>query len=731
MDAAWIDTLSELWKRDDDIEFVRLETQNQLKPLHRCGAPAPQSLLICLTGFGDQRDDIADTITSNGGRYTGDLTRKCTHLIVGKPEGKNFTAAKSWNVYTVTLDWLHQSVQRGMILDEALFDPLLPPEQQGVGAWLKKDPRPSSLGKRPNNPDGGARKLRKTASMKLNSQRDNIWGDILRRPTSRHGSSTETQREEAPDHHVPSPETVPSHDPAAIFSNCVFAIHGFDKTRRKVLDETVTNLGGTIAPSVEAIASRPPHAGALHRFLIVPQTSQPDTHPRIPHDDVHIVTEFYIERCLHSKRFSPPAEHVLGRPFPRFPIRGFSDLTVCSAAFTGLELSQMARSVAQLGAKFDEEFRRSTSLVVCKSLQAMRKEKLQYALDWKVPVVSADWLWECISTGFNVPVDCYILPESQRRHACRKQSVRAEETVTGSSGPPPPQRSGSALPVAEPGIARPPARARLDAIAFERDSPDTGRKVAQGDSATSADFMTARTRPADTFAGDSDAPLGELSARLNKPPPSPPKHTTAPTRTRSEPWARPVADKAAGSDRGPSAPPADPPRRGGGAGPEADGDGAERRAVEEARRQAREAERQALSSRLSSLIRSTTTEAEPHESSRPPSTAAATAAGPRRRQVLGRAVSNASNASSSAATVAGGSDDEDAGGPRASPPPATQLEYRDPQVLESKAALVSKMMMVAGAGAGAGAGVAAAAATRPAGVGVGVGVAAGRALRKR
>ncbi|XP_044718910.1 twin BRCT domain-containing protein [Hirsutella rhossiliensis] len=716
MDAAWIEAVSHLWKLDDEIDFPA----------------ARQSLLVCQTGFGDQRDEIADKITSNGGRYTGDLTRKCTHLIVSKPEGKKFTAAKSWNIYTVTLDWLYQSVERGMILEEAKFDPLLPLEQQGAGAWVRKDPRRTSLGKRSrsavaNRPEEGVRKLRKTASMKLNSQRNNLWGDILGRSTSRDYSFNESRRAEAPAQDALPPEPLPPQDEDGVYSNCVFAIHGFDQQRQKVLEETVATLSGIVSPTLEAVASGSMRGEALRRFLIVPQTSQPDTHPRILNDDVHIVTEFYIERCMHNKRFFPPSEHVLGRPFPMFPIRGFSDLTVCSAAFTGLELSQMARSVAQLGAKFEEGFRRSTSLVVCKSLQAMRKEKLRYALEWEVPVVSADWLWECISTGFNVPFEGYIFPEIRKQYISPKRPEVGEER--GSSRPQQQRPLEPTLAIPRPSKARLPAEVGLDATAFDRDSPDKGgrrkapRAVPQEDSTTSADFMTARTHPANTS-------------------PSPPKHVTGPTRTRSEPWPRSLVEKTTGLVRGPSAPPADPSR-----GAESDAEEAKRKAEEKARKQAREAERQVLSSKLSSLIHSTTTDADGRE---PRSQTAV--ARPRRRQVFGRAISNASNASSAASAdggrpapeslrsvAAGGADNDVAAAESRQsasrtppPPPATQLEYRDPQVLESKAALVSKMMMVASGDAD-GAGMAArpAAAASSEASGAGVGVYSGRALRKR
>lgn len=107
-----------------------------------------------------------------------------------------------------------------------------------------------------------------------------------------------------------------------------------------------------------------------------------------------------------------------------------------------------------------------------------------------------------------------------------------------------------------------------------------------------------------------------------------------------------------------------------------------------------------------------------------------TQARPRRRQVLGRAISNVSKGSS-AASVDGrpapemlrGDGDGNDKGEDLPPPPAMQLEYRDPHVLECKAALVSKMMGGSGAvGRATGASQAA---------GAVIGASGGRALRKR
>ncbi|OAA40983.1 BRCT domain-containing protein [Metarhizium rileyi] len=740
MDAIWIEAMTELWKNDDDIDFLALEKKHQLKALERCGtdtasphggdegakgatAGGRQPLLICLTGFGEQRDDIAANITAHGGRYTGDLTRRCTHLVVSKPEGKKFTAAKSWGVYTVTLGWLDQSIERGLILEEAKFDPLLPIEEQGVGAWKKEDPRRPSLGKRSrtalSNTDSieerGARKLRKTASMKLNSQRNNLWGDILGRSASRDysfGNEPTPSEPQPPQQATPEPTLQqPGHHQqlpcnqhgSGVFFDCAFAIHGFSEKRQTVLEDTIATLGGSVVSSLREVAACRQTAPS-RCFLVVPQTSRPESHPRVPYDNVEIVTEFYIERCLHNKRFFSPGEHVLGRPFPQFPIPGFSDLIVCSASFTGLELNQVARSITQLGAKFEEEFRRSTSVLVCQSLKAMRKDKLKYALQWGVPVVPADWLWECISTGFKVPPSNHIFPELRDRYSTQttpapaefkqqSQPAKGKEDNTTHS----PRASATAAATRPaPAASRPRIIGGFDTSAFETDSLEKqsaarhvsapARPIPRLESTTSADFFSAKSQAVDTPAKDYDAPLAEVScARLNKSP-SPPKHTAVVPRTKSDPCPSTLSEKPSTSARGPSAPP-----------PASHGTRRYQDLLPEAKQQAQAAERQALSSKLSSLIDASPIDGDSHAHAPPR---------PRRRQLLGRAISNASNGSSAASLDGSGppprqltdslraavADDEDDADKHDTQPPSTQLQYADPEAQQVKAALMSRMM---------------------------------------
>lgn len=710
MDATWVDAVSALWKDDEPIDFSKLEREHQLRPLEMKGSlpqtrdtqePARQSLLICLTGFGYQRDEIAEKITANGGRHTDDLTRRCTHLIVNKPEGKKFTAAKSWNIRTVTLSWLDQSVERGMILEEERFDPLLPAEEQGVGAWVKRDFRRPSLGKRARSStsaaaEDGTRKLRKTASMKLNSQRNNLWGDILGRSDSREYSFVGDNGQEEPTQPLPKadndesktapkPRPIPQPEREGIFADCIFYIHGFSQTRTNKLTQTITGLGALTASTLAEAAS----GVVTYRFLIVPQMSQPDEHPQIPDDStVHIVTEFYVEKCMHNRRFFPPGDHhVLGRPFPLFPIPGFGNLTICTAAFTGIELSHVSRSVEQLGARYQEQFRRETSVLVARSLDSIRKEKLRAALAWGVPVVSADWLWECISTGYNVPMDDFVFPEIRDRLSKRAvtPSVASEPSLPRrpSTGP------ASAPAVSEAPVAKKPAAPGIDPTAFEGDEkqapagPSKRLPIPQDDSSISADFNTARTHNPTTAASTSALPLTELSPSGVNKSPSPPK-AAPPERTTTPPAEAPASAPAA-----PSA---------------ADKQQEEEEARRRRRDAAKAAERQALTTKLTSLLDASAEGTAPL----PEDVANNSSSGPRprRRQILGRAISNASTGSNTTSDVArplpDGEGDAEGRQRQQSmdlelqgeeqPPPATQIGYLDPEAQNRKAALMDRMM---------------------------------------
>lgn len=131
------------------------------------------------------RKELEGQITSNGGEYKGNLTKDITHLIAKAPSGTKYTYAGDWGIKIVSIEWLEQSLERGMILEEKLYSLMLPPAERGHNAWIRRTASSASLGKRARAEGSGpkrSRKLRRTASAKLSSQNIGLWTDIVSGP---------------------------------------------------------------------------------------------------------------------------------------------------------------------------------------------------------------------------------------------------------------------------------------------------------------------------------------------------------------------------------------------------------------------------------------------------------------------------------------------------------------------------------------------------------------------
>jgi hypothetical protein len=533
-------------------------------------------------------------------------------------------------------------------------------------------------------------------------------------------------------------------------------VHGFSAHKTEILVNTVASLGGLICHSLDEVTSTS-GAQLAHRFLIVPQTSTPDTQPKPP-GNVHIITEFYIERCLHKKYFFDPSQHVIGRPFPVFPIAGFEGMSICTAGFTGVDLNQVDKSIRQLGAKYEERFTANASLLVSPSLPAIRKQKLELALAWKVPVVSADWLWESISTGRKAPIKRFLFPELKQSLENAKAPTQTKEVSRVKDSAKDKQerpfsRDGideDLLP--KPATTKPKQRPELDESAFittreETEEPVQRRKgppTTEHDSnvTTTTHFETAPTHinPTDdmniSFGKknlSSGAPLSEASSNsLNKSQVTPRGPDISQPRKSMSRIASEVADSEA--TEGDVGHPQDIPlheneenREKSTESREVDGADRPDPEAEQKRLEAEKAaaERLAISTKLVTSLLDSTTAKLASTVSAPAALTAMSPAGAdpaagedgrpkrRKRNILGRAISNVSAASSasgggtdaSAAAAAplplaglARSDSLATGIGSDAPPAATQLEYEDPEARRYKEQLMNKMMGKAGGG---------------------------------
>jgi DNA replication regulator DPB11 len=369
-------------------------------------------------------------VEAHGGEYNGDLTKAVTHLLTFRPEGPKYTHAKNWRLSLVSIEWFYESIERGMILDEKLYHPELPVHERGQGAWTKSKSPQSPLGKRIRSqevivPDEGKRKIRRTASTKLNSQTGNIWGEIVSgvpeaKATSNGPWDTNRDHQSASSNEIAPvtiAETFPVRplmhqsystvlDTGALFSGCKLFLHGFSAKQDAVLQKFLLPNGAQIVSTLEVLAD----ATSDHLIFVAPHDLPASNIPKIPSSNppIQMATEFWIEICLEKKSLVNLDSYPLGRPFPSFPIGDFKGLKVCSTGFSNMELLHISKAAALIGSTYEEIFTNESSVLICNPLRRIRLEKLSSAQKWNVPIVSTDWLIHSIETGSRQPFKSYI-----------------------------------------------------------------------------------------------------------------------------------------------------------------------------------------------------------------------------------------------------------------------------------------------------------------------------------
>ncbi|KAH8599974.1 BRCT domain-containing protein [Bisporella sp. PMI_857] len=427
MALDWVQALRELWINDKEINFEALEKEHTL--------PTLSTLKFSMTGCEDptERLQIAESVRSNGGIYEGDLTKQITHLISFRTEGAKYKAAKTWGLRIVSIEWLRDSLERGMILDENLYDPILPLEQRGVGAWDQSKKR-TLLGKRFRDDSNGngketKRKIRRTASARLSSAHEGIWGDIVATGVpqvvrsgvwesndEQNGTrTTEALKNEC--RRGSAIGTVATLDTTqeikGMFGSCSFFLDGFEPKKFQILCNHMLPHGAEICNTLKDLLRSINHTSATRLFRIIPSSIVEHENEDVA-SNIEVVTEWWVERCLHNKTFLEPSSHVIGRPFPKFPIKEFNDMTISSAAFSGIDLLHLKKAVELIGAKYSEDMTRHSSVLITKSTVGLRKDKSDHAREWNIPILDADWLWDSITAGHKLPYSKYACRQKRR-----------------------------------------------------------------------------------------------------------------------------------------------------------------------------------------------------------------------------------------------------------------------------------------------------------------------------
>ncbi len=78
--------------------------------------------MICVTGLKPEtRVQIRKLVSANGGRYSADLTRHCTHLLAEAPSGDKYRYASAWRIPVVSTDWLLDTVNQQAYQDVSRY----------------------------------------------------------------------------------------------------------------------------------------------------------------------------------------------------------------------------------------------------------------------------------------------------------------------------------------------------------------------------------------------------------------------------------------------------------------------------------------------------------------------------------------------------------------------------------------------------------------------------------
>ncbi|KAJ5356569.1 hypothetical protein N7517_011178 [Penicillium concentricum] len=407
MKPEWIEAVRHSWTQGEDIDIEALEKQFRLSALH--------GLKICLTGFSDLpfRAYMQKTTEENGAEYRKDLTKTVTHLIARNSDSAKYRFATEWKITVVSVQWFTDSIERGMILDEAKYNPLVPPAEQGLGAWNRSSPTERGLRRtdsttKENSLNPRPRKLRRIASTKLVDQNESIWGDIVGTGFENNettGPQKNPQGQGPPEASKPVIQAYQSFASESTFSESIqsrlplpiappkdngflhatyFFINGFSPKQTKVLREHLTYNGAQLVDSLNEFSSPTIPKTGHGLFIIVPyQTPRPE----VPSTDemafeCEVVTEMWLERCIDARAFVPPESHVASTPFPKFPIPGFPDLRICSTGFGRIDLLHLRKLVELMGATYGDFLTQKASVLICNDPKTASVDKLRHTAEW-------------------------------------------------------------------------------------------------------------------------------------------------------------------------------------------------------------------------------------------------------------------------------------------------------------------------------------------------------------
>ncbi|KAG5519873.1 hypothetical protein PMAC_000150 [Pneumocystis sp. 'macacae'] len=357
----------------DSSKSAKFEKKHILPPFY--------NLLICVTNIpAEQRSEIEKKIIYFGGKYTPDLTKDSTHLIATHASGRKYEFGIKWGIKVISPEWFWQSIERGACLEEHFFDLHMAPEELGKGAWF-----PMQENKKGENKQMSIKKKIKKIKLDLSQ----VWDNIV---NENHDSENNTFKETNNLISTNMTQDTENKGLNGMFFGLYFYAWVFDSRETKILENIIKSHDGIWCKTIDDFPDT-----SVHIYIIVSHNL-----PRFEFPDISkgcFVTEWWIERCLHSKKFIEPSEHFLCKPLPcSFPLESMQNFSICLTGFSGVDLLHISKLIVLLGSKYYESLNRKRDLLIYNS-KSKKSRKYIKAKDWNIKIVTEDWLWEVVKQG--------------------------------------------------------------------------------------------------------------------------------------------------------------------------------------------------------------------------------------------------------------------------------------------------------------------------------------------
>lgn len=363
---------------------------------------------------------MRELIEANGGAYSKNLTRQNTHLVSPIGEGRKVEGALRWKQFLVDPLWLEDCLKRKARVNEKYYSLSLPRHKRGKGAF-RGLPDPNDPLLPPNyygDPKSASSQKVIIARNKKNS--DVVWASVIdalpkARPKETPIAASAWDAAEEPDivdveaklKRTPGElrtsavkrirlETKGSNInnfeiPKEMFEDLTFAFCGYEDKQSRYLTQIVRSHKGRSSNGIH-------HPEVTH--VIINSTMLPAEKKKLTKglsEKVVVATEWMIERSMFEKKL---VNDFWGQYVEHRMIPDFSDLQISISGFTGVDLLHVGKLIPMLGATLYPTLTPQRHVLVA----TPNSKKFKYALQWKIPIVRVEWLWECAKTGRSVPL---------------------------------------------------------------------------------------------------------------------------------------------------------------------------------------------------------------------------------------------------------------------------------------------------------------------------------------